>query len=99
NTNPIFRLRKRANSFAGSEKGSTSSKSTCPDVGSSNVPRMYNSVDLPQPLGPTIERFSPADIASSTPSKTRNVSAAERNSLQRLWTTNLDMKQSKESVA
>ena len=46
---------------------STSSMKTLPEVGLSSAPIMLNSVDLPEPDGPMMERYSPALMAKSTP--------------------------------
>ena len=37
------------------------------EVGRSSVPMMFSSVDLPEPLGPTMATSSPAAIVSETP--------------------------------
>ncbi len=52
-------LRNRASSLASRANGSTPSSVTVPPVGRSSVPRMFSSVLLPDPLGPTIASDSP----------------------------------------
>src|SRR3954462_8879999 len=68
--NPIDRLRKPASALASSENGSTSPTRTQPPLGVSSVPRMFKSVDFPDPLGPTIANRSPGDSFRLTPVST-----------------------------
>src|SRR3712207_2133042 len=68
--NPIDRLRNAASAFASSANGSTSPTRTLPPLGASSVPRMFNSVDFPDPLGPTIASRSPGESARFTPLST-----------------------------
>src|SRR5687767_7096379 len=72
--NPIDSLRKRASALPSSEKGSTPASRTVPPLGESSVPRMFNNVDFPDPLGPTTASRSPGESMRSTPRNTTNAS-------------------------
>jgi len=47
-----------------------------PPLGTSRQPRIFMSVDLPEPLGPMMATNSPASICRSMPFRTRSVSAS-----------------------
>src|SRR6478609_7355641 len=47
---------------------SVAPKNTCPEVGRSKPPRMFSSVVLPDPEGPSSETNSPSRTSSDTPS-------------------------------
>src|SRR5882762_4978667 len=57
--NPISRLRMRARSESFSPCTALPFKMYEPSLGESSKPKMASSVDLPQPEGPAIERYSP----------------------------------------
>jgi len=56
-----------ASSFLESVETSTPSKKYRPRVGRSKHPRMFISVDFPDPDGPMIATNSPRSITSETP--------------------------------
>src|SRR5258708_23250284 len=57
--NPISRLRMRARSESFSPCTALPFKIYEPSLGESNKPKIASKVDLPQPEGPAIERYSP----------------------------------------
>ena len=73
NTSPT---RRRISSVCASSRVSMPSTSTWPAVGSSRALRCLASVDLPEPLCPTIARNSPSAMVSDTPESTPGASAA-----------------------
>src|ERR1700716_2198011 len=64
--NPTRRLRSPARSFSLSFVVSIPSKRYCPLVGRSRQPRIFNSVDFPEPDGPVIDSHSPRRNTRST---------------------------------
>src|SRR4051794_19149829 len=81
--------RRNAASFASSSaNGSIPASRTLPEVGGSSVPRIDNSVLLPEPLGPKMATFSPRRSDSDTPERIRNGSAGAGYSFATLSTTN-----------
>src|SRR5579862_3230817 len=59
---------------------STSLINTEPASGLSRPPMALNSVDLPEPEGPMIDRYSPRRMSRSTPFSARTTSSPIRNS-------------------
>src|SRR4051812_35559912 len=80
--------RRNAASFASSSaNGSIPASRTLPEVGGSSVPRIDNSVLLPEPLGPRMATFSPLRSDSDTPERIRSGSAGVGYSFTRFSTT------------
>src|SRR6185436_9703292 len=67
NTNPIFRLRSSARSSRSMPDTSRPSRKYWPPVGRSSRPRMFMSVDFPEPEAPTIATIEPFEISRLTP--------------------------------
>ncbi len=67
NTNPISLLRRSASSPSDRVATSRPPTRSCPPVGRSRQPSRCISVDLPDPLGPTIAAYSPSSMAKLTP--------------------------------
>jgi hypothetical protein len=64
---PITRRRSRALCARGIAASAMPQISTSPLVGSSRLPAIVSSVDLPDPLGPITATISPARTDRSTP--------------------------------
>ena len=67
NTNPIRRLRTRASCRSVNRLTSTPSSRYRPEVGMSRHPRMFISVDLPEPDEPMMARYSPRRTVNDIP--------------------------------
>src|SRR4051794_6730372 len=80
--------RRNAASFASSSaNGSIPASRTLPEVGGSSVPRIDNSVLLPEPLGPRMATFSPRRSDNDTPERIRSGSAGVEYSFATFSTT------------
>ena len=66
NTYPTVRRRRRALSLRDILDSGAPSISTSPLLGSSRLPAMVSSVDLPEPLGPITATMPPAATVRST---------------------------------
>jgi len=69
NTKPIDRRRSRALPLRDSLARSSPQTTTSPLVGSSRLPAMVSSVDLPDPLGPITATIDPASTDRSMPAR------------------------------
>ena len=72
NTKPIRRLRMSARSISSSSPTSSPARRYEPRLSVSRQPRMFISVDLPEPDGPMTATYSPGSIRRSTPRSASN---------------------------